>query len=185
MPWNIEENFVVVLGGNTFTNTPNLIVYRGASIFRIERNVDSGYLGISFRIYDETGTKLATIGQNRLFDNKKYKGDKSVSLEGSVHDYLVRELPSGRIICNIRQKEAAAPAELDVSVSLYMPDGCLLEADPNSINLPNSNQFINCAFSGLDCGIRIQCADEPGQQMSVGVQVGAPEEFCRKPFSYQ
>ncbi len=185
MPWKVEENFIVVLGGNTFVNTPNLIMYRGESIFTIERNVDSGYSGISFRIFDETGVKFATIGQNRLFENRKYKGPKSVILEGSVHDYIIKERPSDRVICNIKQKVAAKPAELDVSVSLYMPDGFLFEADPNSINLPMNNQISNCAFSGLGCGISISCQGEPQKPMSVGLGTSLPKEYCRKPFSYK
>lgn len=186
MPWYVEDKFVVVLGGNAFVNTPNLIFYRGASIFKIERNVDSGYLGISFKIFDETGTKLATIGQNRLFENKRYKGAKSIVLEGGVHDYTVIEKPSGRLICNIKQKEAAKPEELNVSVNLYMPDGFLLQANPGSINLPSALTLSNNAFHGLGCGIAISCPGEPQNVAGgVGMALTAPPEFCARAFSYE
>ena len=35
--WKLESEFSVRLGGNTYINTPNLIVYKGTSIFRIRR----------------------------------------------------------------------------------------------------------------------------------------------------
>jgi hypothetical protein len=46
MPWEVEQNFAVGFGNNTFVNTPHLIVYRGVSVFEIERHSDSGYLGV-------------------------------------------------------------------------------------------------------------------------------------------
>lgn len=135
MPWKVEESFRVVLGGNTFVNTPNLVEYQGDSLFSIERNEDSGYLAISFKIYDETGAKIATIGRNRIFMNKKYRGPKTFTIEGGVHDWSLREQSTDSLLCAIKQKEAAAPAELDVSVNLYTPHGLLFAATPEAINL--------------------------------------------------
>ena len=154
MPWAIEKSFRVVLGGNTFIDTPNLVVYKGESLFTLERNEDSGYLAISFKIYDETKAKIATIGQNRIFMNKKYRGPKTFAIEGGVHDWVLKEKNSGDLICAIKQKEAAKPAELDVSVNLYTPDGLLFSATPESINLRGITMIGN-VFSGLSAGIVI------------------------------
>lgn len=185
MPWEVEEKFEVVLGGSAFINTPNLIVYRGESVFRIERHSDSGYLGISFKIYDESGATLATIGQNRLFINKKYKGPKSIILQGSIHNYSVVERPSERVICNIKRKEESTPAELEVSVALYMPDGFLLQATPNSINLPTNNLMMNSAIDNSDCGILFKCPNDPPERLGAGIVVSVPEEYCRKPVLFK
>ncbi len=164
MPWNIEKNFRVVLGGNTFIDTPNLVVYKGESLFRFERNEESGYLAVSFRIYDETKAKIATIGQNRIFMNKKYGGPKTFEIEGGVHDWTLKEKGSGDLICAIKQKEAAIPAELDVSVNLYTPDGMLFSATPDAINL-GGIQMIGNVFQGLSAGIVIN----PDGSAGIGV----------------
>jgi hypothetical protein len=181
MPWEIEEKYVVVIGGNGFQNIKDLVVYRGAAVFTIERNVDSRYLAISFKIFDEDGHKIATIGQNRLFPNKKYKGDREISLEGEVHNFTVIEKPSGRMICNIRQKEKAVPAELDLSLNLYMPDGFLLSATPDGISIPGA-VIKGSSFVGL--GIRIQCPGEPTSSQAAAILLSVPAEFCRKKFEY-
>ncbi len=135
MPWQVDRSFRVVLGGNTFVDTPNLVEYDGESLFSLERNDESGYLAVSFKIYDESKAKIATIGRNRVFMNKKYRGPKTFAIEGGVHDWVLREKPSDSLICAIKQKEAASPAELDLSVNLYTPDGLFFSATPDSINL--------------------------------------------------
>jgi hypothetical protein len=188
MPWEIEQNFAVGFGNNTFVNTPHLIVYRGISIFTIERNSDSGYLGVSFKIYDDTGKKLATIGQNRVFTNKNYKGEKFIAIEGSPHDFIVREKPSGREVCNIKRKEkAGADVDLELTVSLYMPDGCLLEITPYGINLPGNIMFQHCVFDGGGGGggLALTCPGEPQPPIPCHIGISVPAEFCGKPFSYK
>ena len=105
------------------------------SLIALERNEESGYLTVSFKIYDETKANLATIGRNRIFMNEKYQGSKTFTVEGGVHDWVLREATSAALICAIKQKGAAAPAELDLSVNLYTPDGLFFSATPTSINL--------------------------------------------------
>ena len=55
--WEVSKDFKVKLGGNYFINTPNLIVEKGISLFRLFRRED-GFLGIDFDIYNSKGTKL-------------------------------------------------------------------------------------------------------------------------------
>lgn len=155
MPWQVEEHFRVVLGSNIFIDTPHLLVYEGESLFTIERQVDSGYLGVSFRIFDETGAKLATVLQNRLFLNENYQGDKPFAIEGGVHDWTLRETTTGTILCAIKMKEAANPAELNVSVDLFTPDGRVhVIATPEGLNL-RGLMFLRNQFSNLTAGIVI------------------------------
>lgn len=36
--WTVEDRFSVKLGGNTYINTPNLVVYKGEPLFRMYRS---------------------------------------------------------------------------------------------------------------------------------------------------
>jgi len=135
MPWIVEKQFRVVLGGNTFIDTPNLLEYKGESLFTLERQEETGFLAVSCRIYDEQGRHLGSVVRNAFHPNEHYEGPKSFAISGKVHDWAVEERPSGRLVCAIKQKEAARPAELHLSVNLYTPDGFLISATPDAINL--------------------------------------------------
>lgn len=150
--WEVEERFQITLGGSTYINTPKLIVYKGATIFKVERHAESGQLSISFPIYDEKGTQIGHVKQNRVFVSDHYKGDKRFSFEGSPHDWVFREEGSGEVFVAIKKKEAAAPAELEFSGRLYMPDGFLLEFTPEKTNIGG------VSIEGsviMDCGVGI------------------------------
>ena len=43
--WNVETKFAVRLGGNTYINTPSLIVFQGEPLFRLRRSDEDGMLG--------------------------------------------------------------------------------------------------------------------------------------------
>ena len=59
--WKVPEGFKVIAGGNTYINTPDLIVYQGECVFELKRSDRDGYLGISFDIRGESGEKLETV----------------------------------------------------------------------------------------------------------------------------
>jgi hypothetical protein len=148
MPWAVEKHFRVVLGGNTFIDTPTLLEYKGQSLFTLERQEETGFLAVSFRIYDEHGAHLGSVVRNDFHPNAHYEGPKSFAISGKVHDWVVEERPAGRVVCAIRQKEAAKPAELHLSVNIFTPDGFLVSATPDSINLRGiimrGNTFVGC-----------------------------------------
>ncbi len=145
--WHIEEKFQVVIGGTTFINTPNLVVYDGTPLFIVKRH-DNGYLGIDFDIYDATGKKVATVRRNQI-----YEGDKTAyAVKELANRYTLTEKASGRVLCDIKKREDAKPAEIDVSVKLYTPDGFLFDATPEGTNIPGA------VIKGMvikDCGAGI------------------------------
>ena len=59
--WSIPERFKVIVGGNTYINTPNIITYKGDRVFELRRSESDGYLGINFDIFGETGERLGTV----------------------------------------------------------------------------------------------------------------------------
>jgi len=154
MPWSLEKEFLVMLGGNTFVDSPNLVTYEDAPLFELKRNSESGYLGISFKIYDEDGSKLATVGNNSLFPNKKYKGPKRFAIEGKVHDWALREIASGFLVCGLKKKEKALPVELQLTVNLYTPNGALFSATPESILVPDNKSFSGNIFKNAGIHLR-------------------------------
>ena len=142
--WEIEDKFKVRIGGNTYIDTPNIIVYKGQSLFALKRHSENGYLGIYFEIYDANGKHVASVKRNEI-----YFGDKNAyTIEGSMDRYILTERSSGRVVCDIKRRTAAHPAELDVSAQLYTPNGFLFNATPEKTNLGgivmSGNTIIGC-----------------------------------------
>lgn len=145
MTWYVEEQFKVVLGGNTFINTPNLIVYKDKPLFRIERRESDGQLGIDFDIFDEEGQRAATVRRSNIVQGDE---DKYAIIRAADH-YVLTHKASSRVICDIRKKGQARNAELEVSVDMYTPSGFHLVATPTQTNIAThvliGNVFENCA----------------------------------------
>jgi len=142
--WYLEEKFRVVIGGNTYINTPNIVVYKGTPLFVIKRSDSDGLLGIDFDVFDRKGDRVTTVRngvvvQGNTADYDIYKG---------MDRYTVIEKQSGRVICDIRKRSEAPNAELEVSVKLYTPDGFLFDATPEETNLSGvklrGSVFENC-----------------------------------------
>ncbi len=129
--WKVEKRFHVRLGGNTYVNVPNLISYKGQPLFTFKRHEETEYLGIYFDIYDAQGRHSAAVKRNEIYfgDKDKYK------IDGSHNRYIFSERDSNRVICDIKKREDAHPAELEVAVNLYTPSGFFLEATPEQTNL--------------------------------------------------
>ena len=117
------------MGGNTYINTPNLIVYKGSSIFQVRRS-DDGMLGIDFDVFDLAGKRIATFKKGIVAqgDTENYR------IESSHEIYSVTEKSSGRVIAHV-QRRGVQGAEMDVQVRMYLPNGFLLDAGPLSTNL--------------------------------------------------
>ena len=145
--WTVETEFAVHLGGNTYINTPNLIVYKGTSIFRMRRSDNDGILGIDFDVFDAKGKRVAKFAKGVVVqgDEANYK------IEGSHDTYSVTERSSGRVVAQV-QRRGVKGAELDVHVHMYLPNVFLLGAGPNATNLGgvtlSGNTFRN-AQSGI------------------------------------
>ena len=77
--WHLEDNFRVIIGGNTYINVPNIIVYQEKPLFTLKRREKDGQLGIDFDIFDKNGARIATIRRNRI-------------VQGNEDDYqMIRE----------------------------------------------------------------------------------------------
>ena len=147
--WKVEKEFAIRLGGNTYIDTPNLIVYQGTPIFRVRRNEDDGMLGIDFDVFDSKGQRVATIKKGIVAqgDEANYKID-------SGHEtYSVTERASERIIARV-QRRGVQGAELDVQVHMYLPNGFLLDAGPQSTNLGGVT-MTGTVFKNCGAGIAI------------------------------
>ena len=128
--WKVEKEFAIRLGGNTYIDTPDLIVCQGTSIFQVRRSDEDGMLGIDFGVFDSKGQRIATFKKGIVVqgDQANYKID-------SGHEtYSVTQRSSGRVIARV-QRRGVQGAELDVQVHMYLPNGFLLEAGPQSTNL--------------------------------------------------
>ena len=128
--WHVETNFAVKLGGNTYIDTPNLVVYKGESLFRMRRSDEDGLLGIDFDVHDARGKRIATFRKGVVVQGNS----ESYSVETGHDEYRVTEKSSGRVIAHVKRRGAAG-VELEVSVRLYMPDGFLFDASPTETNL--------------------------------------------------
>lgn len=145
--WKMEKEFVVKLGGVTYINTPNLIVCKGQSLFRIRRSENEGILGIDFDMYDSKGAKVATVANAIVV-----QGDKTKYTITTGHDeYTVKENSTGRLIASIKRRGVQG-AELEVSVDLYTPSGFHLMATPTKTNIGNLTLGVGVI---KDCGAGI------------------------------
>ena len=141
--WTVEDRFSVKLGGNTYINTPNLVVYKGEPLFRVYRSESDGILGIDFDVFDASGTRVATFRKSIVV-----QGDSDNYVIKSGHEeYEVTDKASGQLIAKVRRR-AAEGAEMEVSVRLYTPDGFLFDATPTQTNIGGvmmtGNVFENC-----------------------------------------
>lgn len=148
--WKIETEFAVKLGGNTYINTPNLVVYKGESLFRIYRSESEGMLGIDFDVFDSQKKRIATIRKGIVV-----QGDANNYDIKSGHDeYSVTEKKSGRLVASVKRRGAQG-AELEVTVHLYTPDGFLFDATPTHTNV-GGMMMTGCMIK--DCGSGIVIA---------------------------
>jgi hypothetical protein len=151
--WTIENHFKVVIGGNTYIDVPNIVVYKGQTLFTLKRH-ENGELGIYFELYDGKGSHVASVKRNQIYMTAGQT--ESYAREGSADEYILRENASGQIVCQINRKPSN-PLELEVSARLYTPDGFLFEATPTSTNVGGIVMRGN-TISGCPTGISIGAA---------------------------
>ena len=148
--WQVTENFRVVIGGNTYSQVGSIISYKGQSLFTLRRH-DDGTLGIDFDIYGADGKKIATIKRNQVYEGNK----DDYQLDCTADRCTLTEKNTGRIICEIKKRKEAEPAELEVSVDLYSPSGFHLEATPEGTNVGGGFIVKNSYFSNSKTAIEI------------------------------
>ena len=145
----IETEFTVKLGGNTYINTPNLVVYKDESLFRIYRSESDGMLGIDFDVFDSQKKRIATVRKGIVV-----QGDANNYEIKTGHDeYSVTEKNSGRLVASVKRRGAQG-AELEVTVHLYTPDGFLFDATPIHTNV-GGMMMTGCTIKDYGAGIVI------------------------------
>lgn len=160
--WEVENNFIVKVGSNTYINVPEIIVYDNEPLFKIVRADNTRLLGVDFDIYDENGDKVATIRRGMIV-----QGDTDNYIIRKDYDHFtIKEISSGRMICEILKRDKAGDAELELNVHMYTKDGFLLKATPSGTNAKNVIMQ-NCTFKNIRCGLSI-----PKQIGSSGVGIG-------------
>ena len=143
--WKMEDNFKVKIGGNYYINIPNIVSFQGTPLFTLKRRENDSLLGIDFDIFDETGTRVATVRNGNVVQGN----EEDYQIQRLADHYIVTERATKRVICDIRKKlEAEAGVELEVAVKLYTPSGYLFDATPTHTNLPGNNVIGNNIFEG-------------------------------------
>lgn len=146
--WKIEKNFKVKVGGNYFINCDSLISYDDNLVFTLKRRDSDGRLGIDFDVYDQAGKKIATIRRGNVV-----QGDvNAYEIKHLADSHKVIEKATGRIIVQIDKRPP--DVDLAVSVNMYLPNGFLLQATPDSINV-GSTTMVGNVFDGCKTGIAI------------------------------
>jgi hypothetical protein len=149
--WKIEPKAKVKLGGNYYIDVEHLVDYRGTSLFTVKRRESDGLLGIDFDVYDPKGKKVATVRRGTIVD-----GDADAyEITHDAHHYTVTEKKSGRVVCDIRRREHAKDAEIEVAVDLYTPDGFHFQATPEQTNIGGA-QISGCTTANCTVGIAIR-----------------------------
>ena len=148
--WKMETEFTVKLGGNTYINTPNLIVYKGTPVFKILRSEQTGRVGIDFDVYDSKGARVATIARGIIV-----QGDTAnYTITKGNEEYTVKENSTNRQIVSVKRRGVQG-AELEVSVDLYMPSGFHLNATPTHTNIGGMT-VSGCNFQNCEAAIAVQ-----------------------------
>ena len=130
--WLKEQKFTLRLGGQTFANVPNLIQYNGEPLFTVRRRDEDGELAIDCDVFGSDGEKIASIRRNNGYPEDKV----TYSVDRTPAQITLTNSQTGEILVAIKKHGEALPAELDVSVRTYLPDGRLLDAGPDSCTLP-------------------------------------------------
>ena len=147
--WQVENEFSVKLGGNTYINTPNLIMVQGESLFNIYRSESDGILGIDFDVYNSSGSKVATVRKGIVVS-----GDEGAYKISTGHEkYSVTERSTGKEIVSVQRRNVSG-AELEVSVELYTKTGFLLNASPTSTNVGGLT-MTGCVIKDCGAGLSI------------------------------
>jgi hypothetical protein len=146
--WLKEREFKIRLGGNTYINVATLIAFRGEPLFTVRRQEESGQVGIDCEVYDASGRKIASIRRNNI-----YIGDaQHFEVTRSDDRISLTDKQTGSILADVRKHGQALPAELDVSLRTYAPDGSLLDLTPDYSNI-RTNVFVDCTIENCTVGI--------------------------------
>jgi len=145
----VRENFVVRVGGNEYTDTPNLLACKGEPVLSIRREAKSGELEVSLDIYDEKGREKAVVRNAKLVKGSKDAFDIRIT----DNSFTVFDNKAERAVCEIRRRANARDMDLDVSLLLHTPEGFLVHANPDQTNL--RTRQAEGVLSGRDAALSV------------------------------
>ncbi|MDZ7644507.1 MAG: hypothetical protein U5K76_10025 [Woeseiaceae bacterium] len=127
----IQKHFVVRIGGNVYSDTPNLLACKGEPLLKVTRNDRNGELDVELGIYDERGRERAVVRQDDVSGGNEDQFDVRMT----DNRYTVTDRKNERVICDIRRRAHARDMDLDVSLLMHTPEGFLVHANPDQTNI--------------------------------------------------
>ena len=146
----VRKDFVVRIGGNEYTATPNLLACKGEPLLTVDRAQDSGDLDVKLEIFDQHGKRRAVVRNDRIVRGSK----KTYDVRMTENSYSVFDRKNERTVCKIRRRANARDMDLDVSLLLHTPEGFLVHANPDQTNIRirHSEQVI----AGRDAALNVK-----------------------------
>lgn len=130
--WRSANGYIARFGSFGFENVPNLLVYDDEPWISLVRSVTTGYLGIDAKVYDPFGKYLAGVKHNNIYPVEGR--EQECNNNGSSADRFVLNLTSFNVpLIDIRIREEAVPAEIEVSAYVFLPNGMWLNFSPNQL----------------------------------------------------
>ncbi len=146
----VAHRFEVRLGGNTYINTPRLIVCKSTPLLQLCRNASHGMLEIDLDVFDEGRRRTAVFRNSNLA-----RGDSvAYPLMARHNEYRVAERRSGRAVVIVKRRHGSG--HLDVWVDLYTPRALLFVATPTETNFKAGAQAVGAVIKDAPNGIVIE-----------------------------
>lgn len=143
----VPKNFKTRIGGNFYQNTPNLVVCCGTTLLRLEREEGNGDLLVQLVIFDSSGRRKAVVEGTRLTEGAA----QEYSIQMTDSSYKVREIATGRVICELQRCAATRTRDLDAFLLLHAPNGFFVHANPMQTNL--GTNATGETFQNLDAAL--------------------------------
>jgi hypothetical protein len=104
--WFLEKKFKIIIGGNTYIDVPDLVVYKGETLFTLKRHDRNGELGIYFELYEASGVHIASVKRNQIYPTGRQ--GELYRLHGSADEYVLLRTDTGQNVCQ-NPEEAHGP----------------------------------------------------------------------------
>ena len=128
--WLATPTYLFRLAGIRATRASTLVSHRGDSILRAWRNSKDGMLDVTLDARSANGDRVALIRNAFVIDGALGR----FQIASSANRYVVTDaLTRCQLLCI--ERGGCDVEDLDVHLNLYMPDGFLLEATPDTSNL--------------------------------------------------
>ncbi len=128
--WLTRPDLTFRLAGERFANVAIVLAFRGDPIFRMWRKPQTGMLETSLDIFGDDSARLASVRNAYVVEGPVSR----YAVESTSTLYRVTDLDSGRELVNL-VRHSIEDAELEVSFSLFLPNGLHVQACPSRTSL--------------------------------------------------